>query len=166
MKKIMIIFGTRPEAIKMALTSDRELFEIFENKDIGQNLDEIIIRSLNIKKSVVEQDEKETGLRKILNYGHTLGHAFESLNFSTLYHGECVALGMLYMCSDGVKSRLLPVLERLNLPTAISCNKQDALAVLKHDKKADAEHLSCIYVDTVGKFRIKNAKPEVLIELL
>lgn len=51
------------EAIKMALTSDRELFEILETKDIKENLDEIILRSLNIKKDVVEQDEKESGLR-------------------------------------------------------------------------------------------------------
>lgn len=154
------------EAVKMGLTSDKSLFEIFENDNYFEKLDTIIEKSLLVKKYVVEQDEKETGLRKILNFGHTLGHAFESLNFDTLYHGECVALGMLYMCSDTVKLRLLPVLERLKLPIAISCNKQDALAVLKHDKKADAEHLSCIYVDTVGEFQIKKAKPEELIELL
>ncbi len=154
------------EAVKMGLTSDKSLFGIFENDDYLEKIYTIIEKSLLVKKYVVEQDEKETGLRKILNYGHTLGHAFESLNFNTLYHGECVALGMLYMCSDNVKSRLLPVLERLNLPTVISCNKQDALAVLKHDKKSDAEHLSCIYVDTVGEFQIKMAKPEELIELI
>ena len=85
------------EAIKMALTSDKELFDIFENKDIDENIDEIIIRSLNIKKSVVEQDEKESGLRKILNFGHTIGHGIESSEeMSELYHGECVALGDLF----------------------------------------------------------------------
>ena len=62
------------EAVKMALTSDGELFDIFESRDIKNNLDEIIIRSLNIKKNIVEQDEKESGLRKILNFGHTIGH--------------------------------------------------------------------------------------------
>jgi len=66
------------EAVKMALTSDKELFDIFENKDIGSSIDEIIVRSLNIKKNVVEQDEKESGLRKILNFGHTVGHGIES----------------------------------------------------------------------------------------
>ena len=72
---------------------DKELFDIFENKDIDENIDEIIIRSLNIKKSVVEQDEKESGLRKILNFGHTIGHGIESSEeMSELYHGECVAL--------------------------------------------------------------------------
>ncbi|MBE6609231.1 MAG: 3-dehydroquinate synthase, partial [Ruminococcaceae bacterium] len=66
------------EAVKMALTSDKELFDIFENKDIGSSIDEIIVRSLNIKKNVVEQDEKESGLRKILNFGHTVAHGIES----------------------------------------------------------------------------------------
>ena len=71
------------------------------------NLDQIIERSLLVKKSVVEKDEKEGGLRKILNFGHTIGHAFESNNLGDLYHGECVALGMLFMCSEEVKEKLL-----------------------------------------------------------
>ena len=66
------------EAVKMALTSDKELFEIFETKDIDENIDQIIIRSLNIKKNVVEKDERESGLRRILNFGHTVGHGIES----------------------------------------------------------------------------------------
>ena len=92
------------EAVKMSLTSDKELFGIFENKDINSNIDEIIIRSLNVKKSVVEQDEKEAGLRKILNLGHTIGHGIESSeNLSELYHGECVALGMIPMCGEKIQ---------------------------------------------------------------
>ena len=104
------------EAIKMSLTSDKELFEIFENKDIKENIDEIIIRSLNIKKSVVEQDEKESGLRKILNFGHTIGHGIESSgNMKELYHGECVALGLIPMCGESVKPRVINVLKKCNL---------------------------------------------------
>ncbi|MEE1319023.1 MAG: 3-dehydroquinate synthase family protein, partial [Ruminococcus sp.] len=76
------------EAVKMALTSDSELFDIFEKEDIKEKIEKIIIRSLNIKKNVVEQDEKESGLRKILNFGHTIGHGIETS--SELYHGECV----------------------------------------------------------------------------
>ncbi len=102
------------EAVKMGLTSDASLFELFENGEIADNIEEIIIRSLNVKKSVVEQDEKEAGLRKILNFGHTIGHAIESNKFGELYHGECVALGMLYMCSQSVCERLIPVLEFTN----------------------------------------------------
>ena len=97
------------ESVKMSLTSDKELFELFEKGDIKENIDTIIEKSLKIKRAVVEQDEKEEGLRKILNFGHTLAHAIESENeMQNLYHGECVALGMIPMCSDEVKSRLIP----------------------------------------------------------
>lgn len=61
------------EALKMGLTSDATLFELFDKGNINENMDEIITRSLMIKKNVVEQDEKEQGLRKILNFGHTIG---------------------------------------------------------------------------------------------
>ena len=96
------------EAVKMGLTSDKELFNIFEKGSVDESLEEIIERSLLVKKKVVEQDEKETGLRKILNFGHTVGHGIESeAELSGLYHGECVALGMLPMCGDAVRERLL-----------------------------------------------------------
>lgn len=154
------------EAVKMGLTSDKTLFEMFENDDYLDNIDVIIEKSLRVKKYVVEQDEKETGLRKILNFGHTIGHAFESLNFGKLYHGECVALGMLYMCSECVKARLLPVLKRLNLPTEIDFNKAEALGIIKHDKKAESDCISAIFVEEIGNFDIKQVKPEDLIDLL
>ena len=103
------------EAVKMSLTSDEKLFELFENEEIMPNIDKIIEGSLKIKRYVVQEDEKEGGLRKILNFGHTLAHAIESENeMQNLYHGECVALGMLPMCSEDVRERLVKVLEKLN----------------------------------------------------
>ncbi len=145
------------EAVKMSLTSDAELFGMFE-KDTA-DLETVILRSLEIKKSVVEQDEKESGLRKILNFGHTLGHGIESAEgLSGLLHGECVALGMLPMCSDGVKSRLLPVLKRLELPTAFLADVDEVLENVCHDKKCDGGFVSYIYVEKIGEARIMRAK--------
>lgn len=139
------------EALKMATTSDPVLFEIFENEDIEENLDTIIERSLYIKKHVVEQDEKESGLRKILNFGHTLAHAVESANeLSDYYHGECVAIGMLPMCSESVRERLIPILEKLSLPTETSHNTDDLLKACKHDKKASGEKITIVYVEEIG----------------
>ena len=66
------------EALKMSMTFDAEIFSLFENGEIGENIDKIIEGSLGMKKAVVEQDEKEAGLRKVLNFGHTVGHAIES----------------------------------------------------------------------------------------
>ena len=85
------------EAVKAGLIADRELFELFERADdLEEHLEEIIIRALKVKKAVVEQDEKEEHLRKILNFGHTIGHAIESIyHLEGYYHGECVGMGMM-----------------------------------------------------------------------
>lgn len=144
------------EAIKMALTSDAELFGIFERGEETERIEDVIISALKIKKSVVEQDEKETGLRRILNFGHTLGHGIESAEaLHGLYHGECVALGMLPMCSDEVRERLLPVLARVGLPTAIPVDADTVLGFVSHDKKCAGDQVSVIYVPSVGRFEIR-----------
>ena len=124
----------------MALTSDPVLFEIFETKDIAANLDEIIIRSLQIKKDVVEQDEKEMGLRKILNFGHTIGHGIESSeDLSELYHGECVALGLIPMCGEAIRSRVVEVLKKCDLYRVLQYDWAKITEAAFHDKKADGD---------------------------
>lgn len=96
----------------MAATNDAELFELIENSaDLTADLPQIIYRALMIKKSVVEQDPRETGLRKVLNFGHTIGHAVESFSAGKLLHGECVALGMIPMSGDNAAARIKSVLE-------------------------------------------------------
>lgn len=144
------------ESLKMAMTSDLSLFEIFENENIEDNIDIIIERSLKIKRYVVEQDEKESGLRKILNFGHTLAHAFESENeMKNYYHGECVALGMLPMCSPDARKRLTAVLEKLGLPTHIEYDTDKLISAMRHDKKMSGNDITVIYVDKIGEFRMK-----------
>lgn len=146
------------ESVKMAMTSSEELFKIFETKEItNEVLEDIIYRSLLIKKQVVEADEREGGLRKILNFGHTLAHAVESINkLEKYYHGECVAIGMLPMCSDNVRVRLLPVLEKLNLPTVLDENADGLINACKHDKKAFGDSITVVTVEEIGKFQMKN----------
>ena len=91
------------EAVKAGLLADPELFAIFEKGDIDTQINEIIYRSLRFKKNIVEQDETERGMRKALNFGHTIGHGIEAVKGIKgrrtvgLFHGECVALGMLPM---------------------------------------------------------------------
>lgn len=141
------------EALKMAVCFDEKMFEVFENEDIAENIEEIIGGALNIKKSVVEQDEKEKGLRKVLNFGHTLGHAIESAeDMKNLYHGECVALGMLPMCSESVRKRLVPVLKKIGLPTEYSGDCVKMLECALHDKKFGSEGVSVVRVEKIGSF--------------
>lgn len=142
------------EAVKMALTSDRELFELFEKGNIKEDMDEIIIRSLNIKKNVVEQDEKESGLRKILNFGHTVGHGIES-SMTGLYHGECVALGIIPMCSPGVRDRVAAVLEKCGLWRTLNYDWDKITEAAFHDKKADGDTVTVTTVSEIGSFEMK-----------
>ena len=124
------------EAIKMAATFDSEFFSLLENEDILANLDTVIERSLMIKKSVVEQDEKESGLRRVLNFGHTIGHGIESYeDLHGLYHGECVALGML--------------------PTDLHFDADRVYEAVTHDKKADGDQIHVIYAPEIGSFEMK-----------
>ena len=144
------------EAVKMALTFDEELFEIFENENPMEKIDDIIVESLNIKKNVVEKDEKEAGLRKILNFGHSIGHGIESVKSQDLYHGECVALGMIPMCSESVRERLLKVLDKLSLPTSVDCDTVKIMDAMSHDKKIKNGKLTAVFVEEAGSFVMKD----------
>ncbi len=141
------------ESVKMGLTHDPKLFELFENDDYMDHLDEIIERSLKVKKGVVERDERESGERKLLNFGHTYGHAFESsFNMDRYLHGECVALGMMQVIRNaGLKARLRAVLNRLELPVSCSYDAQKIADLVMKDKKADHGEVSFVQVDEPGK---------------
>lgn len=140
------------EAVKMALTHNAELFEMFEKDNF--NLDTVIELSIKIKRDVVEADEKESGLRRVLNFGHTVGHAIES-NTPSLYHGECVALGMLPMCNGEVRVRLTEVLKKLNLPICVDTDCEKIIETMRHDKKMAGDKISVVYVENIGSFDIK-----------
>ncbi len=151
------------EVIKMAATSDSDLFRLLEEtEDITAVLPDIIGRSLLIKKSVVEQDPKEQGLRRVLNFGHTLGHAVEALSHGSLYHGECVAIGMVPMCGDKVRKRLAAVLTKYHLPTTCHLSPADLLPAIRHDKKAEATGIKAVEVPEIGQFRFVTLTAEEL----
>ena len=109
------------EAVKAGLLADPELFAIFEKGDIDTQISEIIYRSLRFKKNVVEQDETERGMRKALNFGHTIGHGIEAVKGIKgrrtvgLFHGECVALGMLPMIESKALQKRVRAVYRLSL---------------------------------------------------
>ncbi len=153
------------EALKMSLTHNPELFEIFENGDALKRIDTVIERALFIKRSVVEADEHESGLRAVLNFGHTLAHAIESANdMEELYHGECVAIGMLPMCAPSVRKRLIPVLKQLGLPTAVTGERQKIFDAVKHDKKLSGKDITVVFVHEIGKFEFEKIPLDTLIE--
>lgn len=139
------------EAVKMAITSDSTLFSLFEAEDAFERIDDIIIRCINAKRAVVEADEKEGGLRRILNFGHTIGHGIESAANGVLYHGECVALGMIPMCGEGLRKRLITVMKKLGLPLGTTVDENAVVAAMLHDKKAGSGGITAVLADEAGK---------------
>lgn len=156
------------EAIKMGATSDKELFEMFLNNAWEKNLDIIIEKALLVKKYVVERDEKESHLRKILNYGHTIGHGFESASKGKYLHGECVAFGMLYMSSEEIKKQLLKIYENLGfqVPSLSEFNLEEVKEAILHDKKASDENCSVVFVSEIGDGQIEEWPMEQVLRRL
>ncbi|MBP5350095.1 MAG: 3-dehydroquinate synthase, partial [Clostridia bacterium] len=150
------------EIVKAGLIADAELFSLYESGEAERDLVTALSRALAVKKAVVERDEKESGLRRVLNFGHTVGHGIESV--TGLLHGECVAVGMIPMCAPAVRERLIPVLTRLGLPTAVEADPDKVYAALLHDKKAAGGRITAVLVNEIGSCEQLSLSPEALWE--
>ncbi len=154
------------EAIKMAVTFDADLFKDIEAMEPTGDIVPIIARAIDIKRGVVEEDEKEAGLRKVLNFGHTLGHGIEVSCDGKYLHGECVAAGMTVMCAPEVRARLCAVLRKFGLPEHAEFDLENAVNAVAHDKKGNGSTISSIYVPEIGSFEIREMTPEEARERL
>lgn len=155
------------EVIKMSLTSNKALFEWLEGKsesEIYEKIEHVIIESLKIKKAVVEQDEREAGLRKILNFGHTIGHGIEALG--ELCHGECVALGMLPMCHKSIRERVRELLKKFSLPNEYKGNCELISEYIAHDKKRKDNTVSIVLVDRIGECYVQSITLDELKKMI
>ncbi len=170
------------EVIKYGVVIDRPFFEFVEANSLAiQAMDpdvliEIIRRSCQIKAQIVELDEKEAGLRAILNYGHTLGHAFEALSgYRGLVHGEAVAIGMVLaarvsvaegQCSQEDFSRICALISRCGLPVEIPhYERQQLLNVVAADKKSKGGSITFICNQGIGMYAMSYHTPEELLIL-
>jgi len=150
------------EIIKHAAIKDAILFSHLEKHQISdfqsdkKLLSDLVTRNALIKTVVVQEDEHEKGDRKLLNFGHTLGHAIE--NEYHLFHGQAIAIGMAYASRMSQQivgfddsDRLINLLEKYGLPTKLQFNKQRALEVLSMDKKRDKNSINYILLKEIGK---------------
>ncbi len=151
------------EAVKMSVTSNPELFRLFESGDAAEDMERVIRESLETKIAVVEKDEREGGLRRVLNFGHTIGHGIEAVS-GELLHGECVGMGMLPMCSPELRKRVENVLVKFSLPVSCGICPDAVYSAMLHDKKSSGGRISVVTVDEPGIFEIRDAAPEELME--
>jgi 3-dehydroquinate synthase len=172
------------EVIKYGVIWDQDLFEQLETTaDLSylealpdRLLETIITRSCQAKVDVVTQDEKEAGLRAILNYGHTLGHAVESLTgYSQINHGEAVGIGMVAAGEIAVKmglwsqtdcDRTLSLIEKTGLPTKIPTElKLEAiLNTLQTDKKVKAGKVRFILPTAISEVMVSDDVTSEILE--
>lgn len=154
------------EALKMGLILEEGLVDAFEKEEL--DIEYIISRSIDLKRQVVEQDEKESSLRKILNFGHTIGHAIEgAYGLNTYYHGECVAMGMLFFIDNPeLKQRIINIYKKLNLPAVPDYDVDTLMDYIAHDKKSSAKNVSVIRVEKAGQYIIEEMSYEKIKSIL
>ena len=148
------------EALKMGLILDENLVCEFEKEQL--DIEAIITRSIDLKRQVVQEDEKENSLRKILNFGHTIGHAIEgAYGLDTYYQGECVAMGMLFFIEDKeLKNRVLKIYDKLSLPAVPDYDVDTLMEFISHDKKGTQNVISVISVAKAGSYSIEEMNYE------
>ena len=156
------------EIIKHACIKDKDLFTFLENESLGSfqsspyKIGELIKKNVDIKYSVVSKDEFETGERKLLNLGHTLGHAIE--NIYALPHGNAVSIGIVAACkiseeinnfSSEEKNKVVEVLKKYNLPVDLNFDKEKVWQVLLMDKKKSGDTMNFILLNKIGDGIVK-----------
>ena len=168
------------EVIKTAILGDEELFERLEQtsfEELRQNdelLSEIIIRSVKVKASVVAEDEREGGRRRILNLGHTIAHAIEKCT-SKFSHGEAVAIGLFHITNTSLSQnniaesdakRIFALLSRYGFDTSLQIERKQLFDAIKGDKKRSGNTLHIILPTAIGAVEDRLISFEELESLL
>ena len=156
------------EIIKHACIKDENMFHFLEEKTLDdfqsskENIGKLIERNVDIKYNVVAIDERETGERKLLNFGHTIGHAIE--NTAKLPHGSAVSIGMVAACiisekingfSKEATEKVKQLISKYKLPIAFDIDKEKTWDILLHDKKKSGTDMNFVVLDEIGKASIK-----------
>ena len=168
------------EVIKYGCIWDKAFFDFLAARPtraaLTAEIESILYTCCEIKRLVVESDERDTGKRMLLNFGHTLGHAYELAgHYEKWTHGQAVAAGMVAAARLGVTLGVTPadvpaeleaVLTALNLPTAIPCGRENYAAAIGRDKKGAGEDISLILLECLGRAVIRKLPKAELLEML
>jgi 3-dehydroquinate synthase len=158
------------EVIKYGVISDSTLFDILR-APITPQLEEIITRCVTIKRDIVVVDEKETGIRKLLNFGHSVGHAVEACSGYTISHGKAVAIGMAVMsrscaamgiCSEDTSRAIISLIKSCLLPVATNFSPDQLADAMLNDKKRSGGTMTLVLPKTVGTCILQDMATEEL----
>ncbi len=166
------------EIIKHACIKDRDMFDFLQENSLSKfqsSLNEagkLIRKNVEIKYNVVSQDENETGDRKLLNFGHTIGHAIE--NISKLPHGSAISIGMVAACyisekinnlATGDTKKIINLLQQYLLPVQFDFDKEKAWRILQHDKKKTGGDMNFVVLDHIGKASVQSIPMKELYQI-
>lgn len=163
------------EAIKYGMILDRELFERFEKGFSEEEYPDMIAACVGIKRDVVEEDEKDTGKRQLLNFGHTLGHGVEKCSNYKVSHGHAVAIGMILaaglaekigFAEENCSKRLEALLLKNRLPVSTDIPMEELVKAAAVDKKRKGNRLTLILPKRIGDCRLYDINIEELEALL
>lgn len=163
------------EVIKAGCIKSAHLFERLENENPKDFIEDMVFECLDIKRQVVENDEKEHGERALLNFGHTCGHAIEKLwNFETISHGEAVGIGMvmitqvsekLGITEKGTTDRIINVLTKNNMKIKDTHTTAQIVAAMSADKKRTADGIKFAVLRSIGDSFIYPVKNEDITKI-
>ena len=163
------------EVIKYGCIKSKVLFERIETENVKDLIEDLIYDCVNIKRGVVERDEKEAGERALLNFGHTAGHAIEKLhNFTDISHGEAIGVGMVMISEAGERigltergttDRIRKVLEKYNMKTEVENSVTDIIGAMYHDKKRTGSGIKFIMLHSLGDSFINPVENDKVKEL-
>ena len=148
------------ETLKHGLIADGEFFHFLMSEDMYRHMDAVVRRNVEIKAAVVAEDEREQGKRKLLNFGHTLGHAIEKCSGYRVSHGHAVATGMVLAAraaealgygGQGTLEAVLAACERYGLPTVCPYSAGELYAAAIGDKKRSGGHIDVVVLREVGR---------------
>lgn len=162
------------EVIKYGMISDADLFELL-HEDIHNHLEEVIATCVSIKSDIVGQDEFDTGLRQLLNFGHTIGHAVELCSNYSITHGSAVAIGMAMItkasmkmgfCDASCYQELISLLEQYKLPINCDFTAEELYRAALSDKKHANGTITLVIPERIGHCILHKTTNEDLFKFI
>lgn len=161
------------EAVKCAMIGDAALFDLLRSK--AYDIEEVIERCVSLKAGIVNKDEKESGVRALLNFGHTVGHAIEKCTEYGISHGSAVAIGMVVMtraaennaiAETGLTKQLTETLFSLDLPVTLKENQENILEKVESDKKKRGNEITLVIPERIGRCVLKTMQVQEALDFI
>lgn len=166
------------EAIKYSILKDEEMFQHFEEHQVDfkdEKIEEIVIKSIEYKREIVREDEFDTGLRQLLNLGHTIGHSIEIAKNYEITHGHAVAIGTYMIakaaskkgyCESVVSERIKNAIIKNGLDYKIDISVEDLFKNALKDKKATSDSITLVIPEKIGKCKLEKVSLSELKEFI